>query len=120
MRKGNWKMAREAYYLCAKVYNRWKVNNEAVLANDEAELVESPIPLEFGVDDYIALKAAYAEAIMNDGDIDQALDKFENVKRNIETEIVYENPYLFVNVCNQLANCYLLKSRMKMALENFE
>jgi hypothetical protein len=65
--------------------------------------------LEFGVDDYIKAKANYAESIMNSGDIDHAIDKFENVKKTIENEIVYENPMLYVNICNQLGNCYLLK-----------
>jgi hypothetical protein len=56
--------------------------------------------LEFGVDDYIKAKANYAESIMNCGDIDHAIDKFDNVKKTIENEIVYENPMLYVNVCN--------------------
>ena len=100
MKVGTWKEAAESYYLVCKIYNRWKVNNSVIATIDEAEQVDSAIPLEFGVDDYIGVKAAYAEAIMNAGDIDQALDKFENVKRNIENEIVYEDPLLFVNVCN--------------------
>jgi hypothetical protein len=56
--------------------------------------------LEFGVDDYIKAKANYAESIMNCGDIDHAIDKFQNVKKTIENEIIYENPMLYVNVCN--------------------
>jgi hypothetical protein len=49
---------------------------------------------------------------MNSGDIDHAIDKFENVKKTIENEIVYENPMLYVNICNQLGNCYLLKQNL--------
>ena len=63
---------------------------------------------EFGVDEYIRAKASYAECIMNLGQTQHAIDKFENVKKAVESEIVYENPLLFVNVCNQLGNCYLL------------
>lgn len=63
---------------------------------------------EFGVDEYIRTKASYAECLMNVGQIQHAIDKFENAKRSIENEIVYENPMLFVNVCNQLGNCYLI------------
>ena len=37
-------------------------------------------PVEFGVDDYIQAKANYAEAIMNEGDLELAGDKFEAVK----------------------------------------
>lgn len=95
--------------LC-KIYNRWKVNNVHYDTRDgQDDLVEHALPLEFGVDDYISVKAAYAEALFNVGDISEALEKFENVKKNIESEIVYENPLLLINICNQLANCYLMK-----------
>ena len=81
--------------------------------------MSEPIPIEFGVDDYIGAKASYAEAVMNCGELDLAIEKFDNVKRNIESEIVYESPLLFVNVCNQLANCHLLKGRTERALQLF-
>ncbi len=57
---------------------------------------------------------------MNCGDIDHAIDKFENVKKTIENEIVYENPMLYVNVCNQLGNCFLLKQNLQRAINHFE
>lgn len=76
--------------------------------------------MEFGVDDYIQVKANYAEAIMNEGDLQLACEKFEAAKKNIEDEIVYEFPLLFVNLCNQLANCYLLMGDSRNALANFE
>ena len=51
-----------------------------------------------------------------------AIQKFENAKFSIENEIVYENPMVYVNICNQLANCYLLikNKDLDKALENFE
>jgi len=63
--------------------------------------------LEFGTDDYIQVKANYAECLWKMGQMDHAIAKFESTKRQIENEIVYENPLLFVNVCNQLGNCWL-------------
>lgn len=57
---------------------------------------------------------------MNIGDLPSAIDKFENAKQSIENEIVYEHPMLFVNICNQLGNCYLQQKNIKRALENFE
>ena len=75
--------------------------------------------LEFGVDDYISTKSCYAESIMNCGEIGLAIEKYENVKKSIESEIIYESPLLFVNVCNQLANCYLSNKNTAKALENF-
>ena len=62
---------------------------------------------EFGNDDYIKAKAGYAESLMMVGENDNAIDKFENTKKTIENEIIYENPMIYVNLCNQLANCYL-------------
>lgn len=86
---------------------------------------------EFGVDEYIRVKASYAECLMNLDQTQHAIDKFENVKKAVENEIVYENPLLFVNVCNQLGNCYLAQAqqsllhseqtaKLKLALDNFE
>ena len=68
---------------------------------------------------------------MNLGQTGHAIDKFESTKTLIENEIVYENPLLFINVCNQLGNCYLslainpqkTENRMDLfekALDNFE
>jgi len=80
------------------VYNRWKINNQTT------ELVSSNLTsqqsTEFGVDDYIRSKANYAEALMNIGQIRHAIEKFENVRKSIESEIVYDDPMLFVNICN--------------------
>ena len=109
-------MANETFYTVCKVYNRWKINEEE---NNEAAN-EAKESVEFGVDDYIRAKADYAESLMYLGNVDQAIDKFENVKKSILKEIVYDNPMVFVNVCNQLGNCFLAKNFSRQALENFE
>jgi len=49
---------------------------------------------------------------MNIGQVRHAIEKFENVKKSIESEIVYDDPMLFVNVCNQLGNCYLASNHV--------
>lgn len=102
--EGEYKKAAKVFYSICKCYNQWKVTKrKEVEARDPR-----PSPHEFGVDEYIRTKASYAECLMNLGQIQHAIDKFENAKRAIENEIVYENPMLFVNVCNQLGNCYLI------------
>lgn len=107
--------ANDTFYLICKLYNRWKINNEAA-----ARMPEGQASVEFGVDDYIRAKASYAECLMNLGEVDHAIDKFENVKKSILKEIVYDNPLVYVNVCNLLGNCYLAKNYSRPALENFE
>ena len=84
--------AGRCFYTLCKVYNKIKAD----LDKDR-----------FSGDDYIRAKAGYAECLMNMGQMKDAINKFENTKRAIENEIVYENPLLFVNVCNLLGNCYM-------------
>jgi DUF438 domain-containing protein len=74
---------------------------------NQSDGVSDVAMIEFGVDDYIRAKSKYAETIMRLGDVRDAIEKFENTKRSIENEIVYENPMILVNICNQLGNCYL-------------
>lgn len=102
-----YKKASKVFYSISKFYNQWKVSDKKALAEDEIH----PSRHEFGIDEYIRIKASYAECLMNVGQIQHAIDKFENAKRSIENEIVYENPMLFVNVCNQLGNCYLMAAQ---------
>jgi len=47
---------------------------------------------EFGMDEQIESKAAWAECLMQTGELDKAIQKFESTKCEIENEIVYENP----------------------------
>ena len=42
------------------------------------------------------------------------------MKRKIEAEVVFDKPILFINICNQLGNCYLKTGDLKAAKENFE
>ena len=76
--------------------------------------------LEFGVDDYIKARAGLAECLMNSGRTEEAIQKFEGVKRKIESEVVFDKPILFINICNQLGNCYLRLGILDAAKDNFE
>lgn len=76
--------------------------------------------LEFGVDDYIKARAGLAECLMNCDKPSEAIQKFEGVKRKIESEVIFDKPILFINVCNQLGNCYLRIGSLQAAKENFE
>jgi hypothetical protein len=37
---------------------------------------------------------------MNLGQLQPAIEKFESTKQQIEAEVIYDNPTVFVNVCN--------------------
>ena len=76
--------------------------------------------LEFGVDDYIKARAGLAECLMNEDRTADAIQKFEGVKRKIEAEVIFDKPILFINICNQLGNCYLKGGSLDAAKENFE
>ena len=54
--------------------------------------------LEFGVDDYIKARAGLAECLMNSNRTEHAIQKFEGVKRKIESEVVFDKPILFINI----------------------
>ena len=76
--------------------------------------------LEFGVDDYIKARAGLAECLMNEEGFAEATQKFEGVKRKIEAEVIFDKPILFINICNQLGNCYLKDGNLEAAKDNFE
>ena len=72
------------------------------LPTDEQQLMRklNGSALEFGVDDYIKARAGLAECLMNSDRTEQAIQKFEGVKRKIESEVVFDKPILFINICN--------------------
>ena len=98
------------------------MDEEKTLPPDEAYLMRklNSSSLEFGVDDYIKARAGLAECLMNCERFDDAVYKFEGVKKKIEAEVVFDKPILFINVCNQLGNCYLRVGNLMAAKENFE
>lgn len=84
------------------------------------DLPDIHIKNEFGVDDYIESKSSEAECLMQLGKIFEAVEKFESVKLKIEKELVFDKPLIYINICNQLGNCYLKIDDLTRALENFE
>ena len=112
------------------LYNYWDFqtkngpieDEDAELSPDEAHLMRklNSSALEFGVDDYIKARAGLAECLMNCNKLPEAISKFEGVKKKIESEVVFDKPILFINICNQLGNCYLKAGNLVAAKENFE
>lgn len=94
------------------LYNFWdfqtligeREDEDSHMPQDEVYLMRkvNSSTLEFGVDDYIKARAGLAECLMNCGPerIDEAIQKFEGVKRKIEAEVVFDKPVLFINICN--------------------
>ena len=41
------------------------------------------------------------------GKVYEAVEKFESVKKDIEKEVVFDKPMIYINICNQLGNSYL-------------
>jgi len=112
------------------LYNYWDFQTqkgqveqaEEKLPPDEAHLMRklNSSALEFGVDDYIKARAGLAECLMNCDRLDEAIEKFEGVKTKIEAEVVFDKPILFINVCNQLGNCYLKVGDLEAAKSSFK
>lgn len=65
------------------------------------------MPLNFGADDYVWVKLAYATCLMKLGQYTHAVTKFESTKRQIEAEIVYQRPTIFIEACISLGYCLL-------------
>lgn len=136
MQAKQYQKASQTFYTLCKLYNRWKVkNNGRVAASAEPHAEASNVlTIDFGTDDYILTKANYSECLWRNGQLKHAIAKFESTKRQIEGEIVYENPVLFVDVCYKLGCCWLehakqrslqetaesKKQMMTAALDNFE
>ena len=95
------------------------------LRNSEYDKENYPIsmPAEafcFGVDEYIKLYYGMAECLFHLGKFEQAVDKFEGVKKRIAAEIVFDKPVMLLNTHSQLGNCYLKLGRLNEAKNNFE
>ena len=117
----------KAYANVCHLYNQWNYANSRFVPSENAPPEEANLmnklngcALDFGVDDYIKARAGLAECLMNSNRTEEAIQKFESVKRKIELEVVFDKPILFINICNQLGNCYLKLSQLEAAKDNFE
>ena len=81
-----------------QLYERWR-NADYKVALERGGLINYARD-EFVEDDLIMAKANLAEALMNNESLHDAVDRFEEVKRDIENAIVFEHNLLHVNVCN--------------------
>lgn len=110
----NYQRASQAFYTLCKVYNRWKVKQTGrIIPENFAPANSKAAVIEFGTDDYILAKANYSTCLWFNGQLKHAIQKFESTKRQIENEIVYENPALFINVCYKLGCCWLEQAKQK-------
>eukprot|EP00347_Sterkiella_histriomuscorum_P023783 403333405 len=100
----------------SKLYDRWRTNQYTHMLDQ----LDVHIKNEFGIDDYIESRSSEAECLMQLGKLFEAVDKFESVKSQIEKELVFDKPLIYINICNQLGNCYLKIDDQTRALENFE
>ncbi|CDW82633.1 tpr domain containing protein [Stylonychia lemnae] len=100
----------------SRLYERWRSNQYSINLEDESYHVKN----EFGIDDFIEVRSCEAECLMQLGKIFDAVEKFEWVKSEIDKEIVFDKPLIYINICNQLGNCYLKTNNSSKALENFE
>lgn len=98
-----------------RLYERWQGNTYS-----QTHGLEHHTKKEFSNDDYIQLRANEAECLLNCGKVFDAIEKFEKVKKDINQEVVFDQPLLYINVCNQLGNCYLRVDDQNKALDNFE
>ena len=129
----NFEKAAHTFNQVCHLYNHWvgrknlkekgsMLNLSAAIAVDLDSLVQrlDNSALEFGIDEYIKARAGLSECYMNSGKYDLAIQKFEGVKRRIQSEIVFDKPIMFINICNQLGNCFLKVQNLQAARENFE
>ena len=80
-----------AYAIVCHLYNQWNYANSRFVPSENATPEEANLmtklngcALDFGVDDYIKARAGLAECLMNSNRIEEAIQKFESVKRKIE------------------------------------
>ena len=72
----------------------------------------------FGTEEYIQARAMNAECLQGMGKIHDAIDQYEAIKRQMESLVAFEDSVLYINVCNQLGNCYFKQNDIDKALEN--
>lgn len=59
-----------------------------------------------------------AECLQQLGKIHEAIDNYELIKRDMESLIIFEDSILYIDVCNQLGNCYFKVNEYDRALDN--
>ena len=98
MMRHRFSQASSTFYELLQLYERWR-NADYKVAIERGGLINYARD-EFVEDDLIMAKANLAEALMNNESLHDAVDRFEEVKRDIENAIVFEHNLLHVNVCN--------------------
>jgi len=79
-----------------KLYDRWRSNQYSMNLED----LDYHTRNEFGIDDFIEVRSCEGESLMQLGKIFEAIEKFEKVKSEIDKEIVFDKPLIYINICN--------------------
>lgn len=95
------------------LYERWRTNKYQDEKVDEIHMKNI-----FGTEEYIQARAMNAECLQAMGKIHDAIDLYEAIKRDMESLVIFEDSVLYINVCNQLGNCYFKLNDTDHALEN--
>jgi hypothetical protein len=54
----------------------------------------------FGTEEYIQARAMCAECLQTMGNIHDAIEHYELIKRDMETLVIFEDSVLYINLCN--------------------
>ena len=116
MMKGRHKKAVEIYTELTELYTIWKSCSYRSTVEYWIDYQE----YEFTDDHILEAKSSLGEALMSCGETVQAVDRFEEAKRQFQKCLVFSNELIYINIWNQLANCYIKLDKKDKALENFE
>jgi len=107
--------AQQTYLQVSYLYERWRTNKYQEPLAQMSEVHQKNI---FGTEEYIQARAMCAECLQIMGNLHDAIEHYELIKRDMETLIIFEDSVLYINVCNQLGNCYYKINDLDRALEN--
>lgn len=116
MAKGKHQKAAEVYTELIDLYSIWKSCSYRTTVDYCIDYQE----YEFMEDHILEAKSSAGEALMAIGETILAIERFEEAKRQYQNSLVFANELVYVNICNQLANCYIKINKKDKALENFE
>ena len=54
----------------------------------------------FGTEEYIQARAMCTECLQTIGNIHDAIEHYELIKRDMETLVIFEDSVLYINLCN--------------------
>ncbi|CAI2360354.1 unnamed protein product [Moneuplotes crassus] len=113
----------ENYSKAAKVYRELIDLNSIWKDNRYSSTCEDLIPYkdhEFSPKDLLEAKSSCGEALMNSGETIRAIKRFEEAKEYYHSTLVVSSELVYINILNQVGNCYMRIQKYEKALENYE